>query len=90
VPGTLLGTLPEIASEDRSARLAPGDALVLYTDGLTEAAAPRVLTPSQLDALVAGARRKSAQGIVEYLAEQAPTPLRDDLALLAVRVQPLE
>jgi serine phosphatase RsbU (regulator of sigma subunit) len=89
VPGTLLGTLPGIASEDRHARLASGDALVLYTDGLTEAGAPRVWTPSQLDNAVAGARRLSAQGIVEHLAAQARTPLRDDLALLAVRAQPL-
>jgi len=27
----------------------------------------------------------SAQGIVEHLAAQARTPLRDDLALLAIR-----
>ena len=89
VPGTLLGTLPEIASEDRDARLAPGDALVLYTDGLTESGAPRVWTPSQLDSAVAGARRMNAQGIVEHLAAQARAPLRDDLALLAIRVHPL-
>jgi serine phosphatase RsbU (regulator of sigma subunit) len=87
VPGTLLGTLPEIASQDRDAAMARGDALVLYTDGLTEAGAPRVWTPSQLDSAIAGARRKSAQEIVEHLAAQASAPLRDDLALLAIRVK---
>ena len=74
---------------DQTARLAAGDALVLYTDGLTEARAPHVMTPGQLDNAVAGARRLDARGIVEHLSTQVPDPLRDDLALLAIRVQPL-
>ena len=40
VPGTLLGLLPEPELQDRSTELRPGDTLVLYTDGLTEARAP--------------------------------------------------
>jgi serine phosphatase RsbU (regulator of sigma subunit)/PAS domain-containing protein len=91
--GTLLGVLPEVELQDRSARLSPGDALVLYTDGLTEVAAPRVWSPAHLDAAVASARRHSAQGIVDHLAARAAAetegPPRDDLALLALRVQPL-
>jgi PAS domain-containing protein len=86
--GTVLGVLEEIQLTDRTARLAPGDALVLYTDGLTEATAPDVWTPARLDAAVAGARRMSAQGIVEHLAAQTPETLRDDMALVALRVQP--
>jgi serine phosphatase RsbU (regulator of sigma subunit) len=89
VPGTLLGVLSEVELSDQATWLAPGDALVLYTDGLTECAAPDVWTPAQLDTAVAGARRKNAQGIVEHLAAQCEGPLRDDLALLALRVQPL-
>ena len=43
-PGTLLGLVDDPALEDERAELAPGDALVLYTDGITEARAPeRVL-----------------------------------------------
>jgi hypothetical protein len=87
--GTLLGILDEVDAFDFSARLDPGDAIVLYTDGLTEASAPDVWTPRQLDAAVAGARRMDAQQIVEHLGSLAPGPLRDDLALLALRVQPL-
>jgi serine phosphatase RsbU (regulator of sigma subunit) len=87
--GTVLGVLGEVELHDRTSRLAPGDALVLYTDGLTEATAPDVWTPARLDAAVAGARRKSAQAIVEHLAAQTPGTLRDDMALLALRVQPL-
>ena len=62
---------------------------ILYTDGLTEANAPDVWSPGRLDAAIAGARRMSAQGIVEHLAAQTPATLRDDMALLALRVQPL-
>jgi serine phosphatase RsbU (regulator of sigma subunit) len=35
--GPLLGPLPEVAYESACTRLEPGDALILYTDGLTEA-----------------------------------------------------
>jgi PAS domain-containing protein len=87
--GTVLGVLGEVELHDRTSRLAPGDALVLYTDGLTEATAPDVWTPARLDAAVAGARRKSAHGIVEHLAAQTPETLRDDMALLALKAQPL-
>ena len=39
-----------------------GDALVLYTDGLTEVGAPRVWTPRQLDTIVGGARGRERAG----------------------------
>ena len=39
-PGTLLGLVPDPEIQDRSTDLRPGDTLVLYTDGLTEARAP--------------------------------------------------
>ncbi|HEY6890239.1 MAG TPA: SpoIIE family protein phosphatase, partial [Solirubrobacter sp.] len=91
--GTLLGVLDDVDLDDRSAQLGPGDALVLYTDGLTEVTAPRVWSRAHLDAAIGGARRRSAQGIVEHLAAQAEAeaegPPRDDLALLALRVYPL-
>lgn len=37
VPGTLMGVWADPRLEDASARLEPGDTLVLYTDGVTEA-----------------------------------------------------
>jgi GAF domain-containing protein len=90
VPGTLLGAVSRVRLQDRTTRLAPGDALVLYTDGLTEAQAPaRVWSPSQLDAAVAGARHCDAQGIIDHLTREAlgdaAAPIRDDIALLALR-----
>jgi PAS domain-containing protein len=90
--GTLLGVLEDVDLEDRSTRLGPGDALVLYTDGLTEVTAPKVWSRAHLDRAVAGARRLDAQGIVDHLAAQAEAeaegPPRDDIALLALRVHP--
>src|SRR4051794_3537670 len=38
-PGTLLGVVPDPNFEDRSLAMGPGDALVLYTDGVIEARA---------------------------------------------------
>ena len=37
VHGPVLGVLPDVAWRQETARLAPGDTLVLYTDGITEA-----------------------------------------------------
>jgi PAS domain S-box-containing protein len=91
VPGTLLGVVPDVRLHDHTTRLSRGDALILYTDGLTEAGAPRrVWSPAQLDTAVGAARHRPAQAIVDHLAEAAQAeaggPLRDDLALLALRV----
>jgi GAF domain-containing protein len=91
VSGTLLGAVPEVRLENRTTRLTPRDAIVFFTDGLTEAGAPKhVWSPAQLDAAVGGARHHTAQGIVDHLTRcalgDAAVPARDDIALLAVRV----
>jgi PAS domain S-box-containing protein len=91
-PGTLLGLLPDPQLEDERAVLAPGDALVLYTDGITDARAPeRVVTPEQLHETLRAIPAGSAQRIVEQLAALAVgkegTPPRDDIAVLALRAR---
>jgi serine phosphatase RsbU (regulator of sigma subunit) len=90
VPGTLLGLLPDPQLEDRRAELTPGDALVLFTDGITDARAPeRVLEPEQLHDALRAVPAGSAQRIVEQLAAVAVgkegTPPRDDIAVMALR-----
>jgi serine phosphatase RsbU (regulator of sigma subunit) len=92
VPGTLLGLLPDPQLEDERAELAPGDALVLFTDGITEARAPaRVIEPEELHDALRAIAPGSAQRIVEHLAALAVgkegTPPRDDIALLALRAR---
>jgi PAS domain S-box-containing protein len=92
-PGTLVGVTEELAVTDVNARLAPGDTLVLYTDGLIEAGAPRRLwTPSDLDEALRQAGSGGGEGlqrVVDQLAAAALGDLaadpRDDVAVLAVR-----
>jgi serine phosphatase RsbU (regulator of sigma subunit) len=91
-PGTLLGLLPDPQLDDERAVLAPGDALVLFTDGITDARAPeRVLEPQQLHDALRAIPAGSAQRIVEQLAALAVgkegTPPRDDIAVLALRAR---
>ena len=92
VPGTLLGLVPDPELEDRPATLAAGDALVLFTDGITEARAPhRVLEAEDLHAALRAVAPPSAQRIVEQLAALAVgkegTPPRDDIAVLALKAR---
>jgi serine phosphatase RsbU (regulator of sigma subunit) len=90
--GTLLGLLPDPALVDDRADLGPGDTLLLYTDGITEARAPaRVLTEEELRRAVARGPGGSAQALIEHVAAIAVgkegTPPRDDMALLALRAR---
>ena len=91
-PGTLLGLVRDPQLEDRHSELHPGDALVLYTDGITEARAPeRVLTPDELHAALSAMGAESSQRIVQQLTAMAVggdgTPPRDDIAVLALRAR---
>jgi PAS domain S-box-containing protein len=91
VPGTLLGVEAQVHIEDREAQLEPGDALVLYTDGVTEARRDRPLSPQALaDALAprhADGAGRLAREVVRLAEEGAAVPLRDDLAVLVVALE---
>jgi serine phosphatase RsbU (regulator of sigma subunit) len=89
--GTLLGLVRDPQLSDQRSELHPGDALVLFTDGITEARAPeRMLEPDDLRRALSTMPGDSARGIVERLTALAMgaegTPPRDDIALLALRV----
>jgi len=92
-PGTLLGITdaPELA--DAAVTLGPGDALVLYTDGLTEARSPveGLLGEERVrDRLAALDGTEPAAGIItaleELVAGHSDRSRRDDIAILVARV----
>jgi PAS domain S-box-containing protein len=88
-PGSLLGIVdpPELA-EDR-VELAPGDALVLFTDGVTEA--DRAAGPERLPNVVAGCAGAGAADIAAAIEREALAaaggPVRDDVAVLVARAR---
>ncbi len=91
VTGTVLGVVEEPHLRERTTTLRAGDALVLYTDGVADGAAPaRQLTAEQIGARLAERAAAGAaelarhqEGHVLAVSEGAP---RDDLAILAMSV----
>jgi PAS domain S-box-containing protein len=93
-PGTLLGVVPDPTLHDVAVDLAPGDTIVLYTDGVTEAGAPHdLMTPEQLAEVAARCRREGAAEMVACLdsaaVETSGGEPHDDIAIVALRVEPL-
>jgi PAS domain S-box-containing protein len=91
-PGTLLGVVPDPKLRDLTLELSPGDAFVLYTDGVTEAGAPdRLLAPDDLaDALARGPSTAPAElaACLERVAVEASDgDPHDDIAVVALQVR---
>ena len=93
--GTLLGAVPDLHLGEASTTLTPGDSVLLYTDGATEARAPRhdgveLFGESALRATLASARGHDATAIAATITKAVQTfsggALTDDLALLVLRV----
>jgi serine phosphatase RsbU (regulator of sigma subunit) len=88
--GTVLGMIAGVRSEDISTHLDPGDALALYTDGLTEANAPRrIVTVDEMTAPLRDRSPRTAQHVVDALLDPiaADGDVRDDIAVLAALAQ---
>ncbi|MEA2828315.1 MAG: hypothetical protein QOG43_2754 [Actinomycetota bacterium] len=92
VGGSLLGVLPEVPVGTRTVTLAPGDALVLYTDGAIEARRDGVMFGDEgLREAVSGApagAQALADAIEEAVVAHVGGTMTDDLAVLVVRVVP--
>jgi PAS domain S-box-containing protein len=91
VPGTLLGIVPDPTLADERILLCPGDAVVLYTDGVTDSAAPaRILDASSLSAAVGPSSALDADEIAERVMGAALSGTgeepRDDIAILVLKV----
>jgi phosphoserine phosphatase RsbU/P len=90
VPALLLGEFADIRFHDQEVSLLPGEMLVLYTDGVTEARSENgFYGEERLEHLVA-AGAESAQEMTEtvlneVLSFQSGNP-RDDIVVVAVRV----
>jgi serine phosphatase RsbU (regulator of sigma subunit) len=89
--GMLIGVSANPDLVDYRVDLAPGDALVLHTDGLTDAYAGKVVSAEQLSAALRACAGRSAQGIVQgienaVLPSDGPVAPRDDIVLLVVRL----
>lgn len=89
-PGSLLGVLADAAFQETVVALQPGDALVLYTDGVTEArhGAEFFEEAGLVESVASAAASASAitAGVLaDVLAFQGDNP-RDDIAVVAVRV----
>lgn len=89
--GPLIGVIPGAGFADAGTTLSPGDALVLYTDGVTDAHAPaRALNEADICAGIGGSAGLGAQEIADRLVALAAggrdAPPRDDIAVLVVKV----
>ena len=91
-PGRAIGVFDDANLTEQEANLAPGDALVFYTDGVVEARSPEGLFfgEERLKALLRSSVALSASTIANRIEgaalnfqEQAP---RDDIAVLVLRV----
>jgi integral membrane sensor domain MASE1 len=92
-PAPPLGVRRDLGLTDHRTRLALGDALVFYTDGLTDAYAPgRIVSPADLAAALQTCRGAGAEEIADTIRETAvpiqegQTP-RDDILLLVIRLK---
>jgi sigma-B regulation protein RsbU (phosphoserine phosphatase) len=88
--GSLLGIVPVTRAYDVQLRLLPGDTLVLYTDGVTEARCGKAFYGEERLAATVARRFDSAQALTsailtEVLDFQTGQP-RDDIVIVAIRV----
>lgn len=91
-PGTILGVWPDVELTDRNLILNPGDAVVMYTDGLIEARnkSRELFGEERLSEVLRGISSASPSEIIAGLEQEALAfaegGLSDDVAMLALRI----
>lgn len=97
VPGIVIGAFSEIELEERQIDMAPGDSLLFYTDGVTEAMDDhrREFGDERLRAIAAAQTNASAEELVETVvsaarAHSGDAPQSDDMTLIGVRRCPVD
>lgn len=90
-PELLLGIQPSTARTDHVVPLPPGSTVLLYTDGLVERRGePLTVGMDWLAHRVASLAALPLESLCDALLAELPTDVDDDVALLAVRVEPLD
>jgi serine phosphatase RsbU (regulator of sigma subunit) len=89
--GMMLGLVERVVLEEVAVKVRPGDLLVLYTDGITDARSnsDELFGEQRLREAVLAAREKNAQDLCDFVLArveqfQAGAPQYDDMALLVV------
>ena len=91
--GTLLGVVSDPELTDTEVELAPGDTILLYTDGVIEARSDsEMFGPTRLANLLGSCAGRDPDTVAEEIEKtvvdlQAGDP-KDDIAILALRVRP--
>jgi sigma-B regulation protein RsbU (phosphoserine phosphatase) len=91
--GTVVGLLKDCSYEQSEASLAPGDLLVIYTDGFSEAMNPDLTEwgEERLIGSIVGCAGLPAQGVIARIMQAADAfaagaPQSDDMTLVVLRV----
>ena len=87
-PGSLVGAIEDASFTSQQVILGPGDALLLYTDGVTEGRNGREFYGENrlLNSVVAESAAALVEAVLNDVVEFQGGDPRDDIALLAVRV----
>ncbi len=93
--GILLGVLEEITLEERSVEIEPGDVLIFYTDGVTEAMNEQeeLFGEARLEQVILSQAPAPATRLMEAIIEAihaftGPTPQSDDFTLCVIKRLP--